>query len=103
MVHFSDPVQTAEQTVNLAFHILNTVDIPRGVAFSHEHEYQPDYTSRVVVKDLTNNALYFRNYEDLTIRVIHLDKVMPGKVLKLMKVENPIGGFADVTNKLKPE
>ena len=101
MVHFSDPVQTAEQAVNLAFHILNTVDIPRGVASSHENENQPDYTSWVVVKDLTNNALYFRNYEDLTIRVIHLNKVMPGELLKI-KVENPIGGFVDVTDKLKP-
>ena len=101
MVHFSDPVQTAEQAVNLAFHILNTVDIPRGVASSHEHKNIPDYTSWVVVKDLTNNALYFRNYEDLTIRVINLDNVMPGKVLKL-KVENPIGGFVNVTDKLKP-
>ena len=101
MVHFSDPVQTAEQAVNLAFHILNTVDIPRGVASSHENEGQPDYTSWAVVKDLTNNAMYFRNYKDLTIRVIHLGKVMPGKVLKI-KVENPIGGFVDVTDELKP-
>lgn len=101
MVHFSDPVQTAERAVNLAFHILNTVDIPRGVASSHENENQPDYTSWVVVKDLTNNALYFRNYEDLTIRVIHLNKVMPGELLKI-KVEIPIGGFVDVTDKLKP-
>lgn len=92
MVHFSDPVQTAKEAVNLAFHILNTVDIPRGVASS-------DYTSWVVVKDLTNNALYFRNYEDLTIRVIYLNEVTPGKVLKI-KVENPIAGFVNVTDKL---
>ena len=85
----------------MAFHILNTVDIPRGVASSHKDEDKSDYTSWVVVKDLTNNALYFRNYLDLTIRVIHLDEVVPGKVLKI-KVENPIGGFVDVTDKLKP-
>ena len=101
MVHFSDPVQTGEQAVNLAFHIMNTVDIPHGVAASHDHENMADYTSWVVVKDLTNKAMYFRNYEDLTIRVIHLDKVMPGKMLKL-KVGKPIGGFVDVTHELKP-
>ncbi|KAL9986703.1 hypothetical protein ACROYT_G000885 [Oculina patagonica] len=101
MVHFSDPVKTAEQAVNLAFHIMNTVDIPRGVAASHDHEGMADYTSWIVVKDLTNKALHFRSYEDLTIRVIHLDKVKPGKMLKF-KVGTPIGGFVDVTDELKP-
>lgn len=100
MVHFSDPVQKAERAVNLAFHILNTVDIPRGVASSHKNEHHPDYTSWAVVKDLTNNAMYFRNYDDLTIRVIHLDKVMPCKVLKI-NVGNSTGGFVDVTDALK--
>ena len=101
MVHFSDPVQTGEQAVNLAFHIMNTVDIPHGVAASHDHEDMADYTSWVVVKDLTSKAMYFRAYEDLTVRVIRLDKVTPGKMLKL-KVGKPIGGFVDVTDELKP-
>ncbi|XP_078362632.1 penicillin V acylase-like [Oculina patagonica] len=102
MLHFSDTAKTAEQAVNLAFHIMNTVDIPRGVASSHDHEGMADYTSWVVAKDLTNNALYFRSYEDLTIRVIHLNKVTPGKLLKF-KVGSPIaGGFVDVTHELKP-
>ncbi|KAL9981096.1 hypothetical protein ACROYT_G009755 [Oculina patagonica] len=101
MVHFSDPVKTAEQAVNLAFHIMNTVDIPRGVAASHDHEDFSDYTSWIVVKDLNNKAMYFRSYEDLTIRVIHLDKVTPGQLLKF-KVGSPIGGFVDVTDELKP-
>ncbi|KAJ7333908.1 hypothetical protein OS493_016002 [Desmophyllum pertusum] len=79
LVHFADPVQTSQEAVNLVFHIMNSVDIPRGVAASHDHEGMADYTSWVVAKDLTNKVLYFRVYEDLTIRAIHLDKVMPGK------------------------
>ena len=100
MVHFADKTKKSDEAVNLAFHIMNTVDIPRGVAASHDHEDMADYTSWIVVKDLTNKAMYFRNYEDLTVRVIHLDKVTPGKKLKI-KVGTPIGGFVDVTGDLQ--
>ena len=100
MVHFADTAKKSDEAVNLAFHIMNTVDIPRGVAASHDHPDLPDYTSWVVVKDLTNKAMYFRSYEDLTIRVIHLDKVTPGKKLKL-KFGNSIGGLVDVTGDLE--
>ena len=100
MVHFADTAKRSDEAVNLALHIMNTVDIPRGVAASHDHEDMADYTSWIVVKDLTNKAMYFRNYEDLTVRVIHLDKVTPGKKLKI-KVGTPIGGFVDVTGDLQ--
>ena len=100
MVHFADKAKRSDEAVNLALHIMNTVDIPRGVAASHDHEDMADYTSWIVVKDLTNKAMYFRNYEDLTVRVIHLDKVTPGKKLKI-KVGTPIGGFVDVTGDLQ--
>ena len=100
MVHFADTAKRSDEAVNLALHIMNTVDIPRGVAASHDHEDMADYTSWIVVKDLTNKAMYYRSYEDLTIRVIHLDKVTPGKKLKI-KVGTPIGGFVDVTGDLQ--
>ncbi|XP_027053848.1 uncharacterized protein LOC113680992 [Pocillopora damicornis] len=100
MVHFADTAKRSDEAVNLALHIMNTVDIPHGVAASHDHESMADYTSWIVVKDLTNKAMYFRNYEDLTVRVIHLDKVTPGKKLKI-KVGTPIGGFVDVTGDLQ--
>merc|ERR1711872_973597 len=101
MVHFADPVQTKEEAVNLGLHILNTVDIPKGVIMSREHKKLADFTSWIVVKDLKNKALYFRVYEDLTIRVIHLDKVTTPKKVQL-KMGKTIGGFVDVTNELKP-
>jgi len=101
MVHFADPVQTKEEAVNLGLHILNTVDIPKGVIMSREHKNLADFTSWIVVKDLKNKAIYFRVYEDLTIRVIHLDKVTTPKKMQL-KMGRTIGGFVDVTNELKP-
>ena len=101
LMNFCDPVKTSKEAVNLAFHLLNAVDIPKGVISHHKHEGFADYTSWAVAKDLANNALYFRNYEDMTIRVVYLDQVQPGTKLEI-KVGSPIGGFKDVTGEMKP-
>ena len=78
----------------MAVHILNTVDIPRGVA-------SEDYTNWIVAKNLTHKALYYRTYNDLTVRVMYLDKVQPqGKKLKL-SLSTPVMGFKDTTDELK--
>ena len=78
----------------MAIHILNTVDIPYGVAGE-------DYTNWIVAKDLTHKALYYRTYNDLTVRVIYLDKVQPqGKKLKL-SLWTPVMGFKDTTDELE--
>ena len=100
LTHFADPVKTSDEAVNLAIHILNTVDIPHGVA-------SEDYTNWIVAKDLTHRALYYRTYNDLTVRVIYLDggqapdKVQPqGKKLKL-SLSTLVGGFKDTSDELK--
>ena len=78
----------------MAVHILNTVDIPRGVA-------SEDYTNWIAAKNLTHKALYYRTYNDLTVRVMYLDKVQPqGKRLKL-SLSTPVEGFKDTTDELK--
>lgn len=106
MVHFADDVQTSKEAVILAFHILNTVDIPRGVATSRypipfTKTYPYDYTLWTVVKDLSKKLLYFRDYNDLTIRVLRLADAEKGKRLKV-KVGKSIGGFDDITDDLIP-
>ena len=94
LTHFADPVKTSDEAVNLAIHILNTVDIPHGVA-------SEDYTNWIVAKDLTHKALYYRTYNDLTVRMIYLNKVQPrGKKFKL-SLSTPVGGFKDTTDELK--
>ena len=94
LTHFADPVKTGDETVNLAVHILNAVDIPHRVA-------SEDYTKWIVSKDLTHKALYYRTYNGLTVRVIYLDKIQPlGKKLKL-SLSTPDGGFKDTTDELK--
>ena len=54
-----------------------------------------------MAKDLTHRALYYRTYNDLTVRVIYLDKVQPrGEKFKL-SLSTPVGGFKDTTDELK--
>lgn len=106
MVNFADKVQTGNEAVTLAFHILNTVDIPRGVATSRHYipfikGYPADYTLWAVVKDLSNTSLYFRDYNDLAIRVFRLADVKKEQKQK-MKVGNFVGGFVDITDDLVP-
>ena len=104
MVYFADEMKTGKDAVMMGFHVLNTVDIPRGVCASNRTVWQKEkgssvYTQWVVVKDLTTKSIYFRVYNDLTIRVVHLSNVQSAKKVK-MSLWMPVGGFVDVTDKL---
>lgn len=53
----------AEQAVQAVGHILNTVDIPVGIAQSQEgKKVLSDYTQFVVIKDLTHHTLRIADY-----------------------------------------
>ena len=75
LAKFATPVKTGAEAVNLAFHVLNSVDIPIGVACHGKQCPFGDYTSLKVAKDLTSNALYYHDYNALTI----LDNVKAAK------------------------
>ena len=102
LADFATSVKTGAEAVNLAFHVLNSVDIPKGVACHEKQEHLADYTSWKVVKDLTNNALYYHDYNDLNIRVVYLDKVKTKKRLKIKVEAHEVRGFNDVTGDLTP-
>ena len=102
LANFATPVKTGAEAVNLAFHVLNSVDIPKGVAGREDQQLFADYTSWKVAKDLTNNALYYYDYNDLTVRVMYLDNVQPGQRLKIKVEAHEVGGFKDVTGDLTP-
>ena len=101
LANLAAPVKTRKEAVKMAYHILNTVDIPHGVLSDHKHEGLVDHTSWEVAKDLTNNALYFRTYEDLIIHVVYLNNVQAGKKLKI-KMAFSTDGFKDVTGDMVP-
>jgi choloylglycine hydrolase len=61
---------------NLALHILNDIDIPKGTVRSKgAHRTSDDYTQWAVVKDLTHLIYDYRRYEDLDLRRIDLNKI----------------------------
>ncbi len=66
----------AKATVNAAFHLLNTVDIPYGAVRGTQNS-EFDFTQWVVVKDLTNNKLYVRTYDNQNIQVVDLNSNFP--------------------------
>jgi len=69
--NFAKKTKTADENKNLAFHLLNTVDIPYGVIESNDGK-SFDYTQWAIVKDLSNLKFYYRTYNDLTIKTIDL-------------------------------
>ncbi|XP_068730675.1 bile salt hydrolase/transferase-like isoform X2 [Montipora capricornis] len=98
---FATPPANNTEAVNLAFHILNSVDIPLGVVTNRTNGHS-EYTLWVVAKDLTNNAFYYRTYSDMTIRVAYLNSVQQGKMVSI-PVDRPISaGFQDITAQLAP-
>ncbi len=86
----STPVATAAEGANLAFHILNAVDIPLGVVAQKTPSktgggptMDYDLTEWATVYDLKNHVAYFRTYGDLTVRKVELNKVdFGGKVIQ---------------------
>lgn len=84
--HFAIPAKSSAQNINLAFHLLNTVDIPYGVIRSARRKSY-DYTQWIVVKDLENQKLYYRTYENMDLHCLDLKKIK-GKNRKNIPMKN---------------
>lgn len=70
------PAQDAFGVLNLAEHIINNVDIPTGLARTLSNgKESSDQTQWVVFKDLTHGVMYYRTYNDMTLRSINLTKI----------------------------
>ena len=74
--NFVKKPKSVEESKNLAFHLLNTVDIPYGVVRSKDGK-EFDHTQWIVVKDLVNKKLSYRTYKDLNIHTIDLMEEIP--------------------------
>lgn len=72
-------VETGEEAILQAFHILNNFDIPRGIAREQEKDEQgkivADYTSWTSASDLKARCYYFRTYDNSQIRMADLMKM----------------------------
>jgi len=70
------PADDAMGAVNLAEHIINNVDIMRGLAREPSNgNYTAELTQWVVFKDLTHKKFYYRTYENMSLRMLSMDKV----------------------------
>lgn len=105
MAYLASPVETTSEAVNLAVHILNTVDIPIGIIrdFDTDTTYS-DYTQWIVVKDLANRIYYYRTYDNLTLRSVEMSKFDLSKDAPRfsMPLASNANSVIDVTSNLKP-
>lgn len=101
------PAKDAVAGANLAFHLLNTVDIPLGAVAAAGGDAKPDaqasgdltfdYTQWVTVRDLTNRVFYFRTYDDLAVRKVDLAKLdLAASAIRHIPMSGG-AGVADVT------
>lgn len=95
--------KNAGEAVNLAEHIMNTVDIPLGTVrdFSDKESFG-DYTQWIVAKDLTNKVLYFRTYGNMTLKSVDMKRfdLSEGGKRFSMPVDGGAGAVTDVTAEL---
>lgn len=117
--HWATPGETATDTVNLGFHILNTFDIFNGAIQSNTADQtantkgfltssgkpklvNTDTTEWVVSHDRTNLKTYIRTYNGLDVQMIDLKKAnfdRPG--LRTIDLKNDFAP-EDITKNAKP-
>jgi len=99
------PAKNAPEAVNLAEHLLNIVDIPKGVIEENPAPlvHMQGYAQWAVIKDLTNRILYYKTYENTAWKMIDLKKfsLKPGSVQKSIVIDDKQQKFIDLTSELK--
>ena len=70
-------LETPEQTIAQAFHLLNNFDIPIGIQFNDTNlvPNMPSATQITVATDLPNRRIYYRTMYNSTIRCIDLNTI----------------------------
>jgi choloylglycine hydrolase len=67
----------ATEALNLSQHMINNVDIPKGFVrvAGESNTATLESTQWVVFKDLTHKKLYYRTYDDLSIRTVDMGAI----------------------------
>lgn len=92
--------KNGSETINLAEHLFNAVDIPYGAVRS-EQEKATDYTQWVVIKDLSNRILYYRTYDNMSLRSVNLKAIDLSEKSQLNEIEIEMAPkFEDLTHKI---
>lgn len=96
------PAKNATEGVNLAVHLINAVDIPKGdIRVTPNKPEDGDYTQWVVIKDLTNGILYYRTYQDLALHKIDFAKLNSAPGATVLNIPmSTTQAYVDDTQKL---
>ncbi|NIZ03725.1 linear amide C-N hydrolase [Thalassospira lucentensis] len=101
---FSEPVDTLDQGVNLALHILNAVDIPRGLIRNKgKNGTEMDYTQWAVIKDMTRRVYYARLYASLNVQSIDISALESSNELDALdgkQVAFPLSPIPEINSEL---
>ncbi|MGC1781558.1 MAG: choloylglycine hydrolase family protein [Acidobacteriaceae bacterium] len=76
--NFAVPPDNNSAACNLAIHLLNTVDIPKGTSAAlptQNEQSKDDHTQWIVVKALTQQTFSFRTYDNPTMMQVDLAKL----------------------------
>ncbi|MDD5692631.1 MAG: choloylglycine hydrolase family protein [Candidatus Omnitrophica bacterium] len=86
------PVKGSSEAINLAEHLLNIVDIPKGAIKENPAPFvmMEGYAQWVVIKDLTNLTLYYKTYENTAWKKVDLRKfsLEPGGARKSIAIDD---------------
>jgi choloylglycine hydrolase len=85
MCQYANPVPHAEAALNLAEHLLNTVDIPKGDIITSPSPKRVEYTQYSCIWDLTHRKGYYRTYDDLMLKSMDFNQ------LKMTQTSKPAG------------
>jgi len=107
LVNVCSPAKDGKEALNLAKHILNTVDIPlNSVDASLKDKSGGDavakeYTQWSILLDLTNRVMYYYSYRDMNLKSIDLKKMAASKIQRAQFIPI-IGEFSatDMTDRL---
>lgn len=86
MLAYADPAKTTNDGLIQAQHMLNAVDIPKGDVRDKSTGYS-DYTQWALVKDLKNKKLYYRSYENLSLRSLDLKECASAQKMEPVSIK----------------
>lgn len=105
LTRLADKQHDVKGNLNLAQHIINTVDIPLGLVTDTSPDGKTvlkESTQWVTFRDLTNHALYFRTYDNLNLRKLDLNALdFNAKTVKRISMFNRPEAVIDVTDQAR--
>lgn len=78
LLRYADQPDDSAGALNLARHIINNVDIPKGIAVDLDKDGNvaaSEWTQWTTYRDLTSRVFYFHTYENPTMRKIDLKQL----------------------------